>query len=87
MYAFPPAALPTTLVRKIVALGVRVALIVPVWQQAEWWPFVCTLATVRNEKAKHCMIAGEVNSGHPFCPSCKLDQALYAELQAEAFNP
>jgi hypothetical protein len=61
VYAFPPAAL-------LAKLGVQVVVIVPVWQQAEWWPFVCTLPTVRCGDLKQFVIAGEAVLGHLFGP-------------------
>jgi hypothetical protein len=86
LYAFPPAALLRKLVPRIVALGMRVVLIVPVWPQAEWWPLVCTLPTMSCGSVRQCVIEGEANLGHPFGPSFQLEQALGTELQAKAFN-
>jgi Reverse transcriptase (RNA-dependent DNA polymerase) len=86
LYAFPPTALLPALVPRVVALGLRVVLIIPVWTQAEWWPLVCALPTVSCGKVRHSVVAGEANLSHPFGPSFRLDQALETEIQAKAFN-
>jgi hypothetical protein len=86
LYAFPPTALLRALVPRIVALGMRVVLIIPVWPHAEWWPLVCSLQTVSCGKVRHCVAAGQANIRHPFGPSFQIDQALDTELQARAFN-
>jgi hypothetical protein len=86
LFPFPLAAFLKPLLPRMVALGVRVVVIVPVWQHAEWWPFVCTPAMVNCGKARHCMVTGKANFGHPFGPSYNLDQAVDMELQAEALN-
>jgi Reverse transcriptase (RNA-dependent DNA polymerase) len=58
LYAFPPTALLRALVPRVVALGLKVVLIIPVWRQAEWWPLVCALPTMRCGKVRHCVVAG-----------------------------
>jgi hypothetical protein len=68
MYALPyitwlhPAALLPT-------QCMRVVLIEPGWQQAEWWPLVCTVPTVSCGKGIHCVKAAEANLGQSFGPS------------------
>ncbi len=86
LYAFPPAALLRMLVPRIVALGMRVVLIVPVWPQAEWWPFVGALPTISCGAVRQCVLAGDANISHPFGPSFQLEQAMDTEMQAKAFN-
>jgi hypothetical protein len=86
LYAFPPTALLRAIVPRIVAVGMTVVLIKPVWPHAEWWPLVCALPSVSCGKVRHCVVAGKAQISHPLGPSFQVDQAMDTELQARAFN-
>ena len=64
LFAFPPAAILPALKPRVVKLGLRVVLIVPVWIQAEWWPLVSGLPTINCGKVRDRVLAGEAGLSH-----------------------
>lgn len=86
LFAFPPAAILPALIPRVIKLGLRVVVTVPVWVQAEWWPLVSDWRTIACGKVKDCVLAGEAGLSHPFGPSFDTGVALTTELQAKAIN-
>jgi hypothetical protein len=86
LYAFPPAALLSALISRIVKLGLRVVVVVPIWKQAEWWPLISAQPSIYCGKVADCIVAGEAGLCHPFGPSFDHKQALQTDLEARAMN-
>lgn len=86
LYAFPPSALLRALIPRIQKLGLKVVLIVPVWNQAEWWPLVADRPAMQCGQVQDCVIPGEAGLCHPFGVAFNATQARQTHLRAVAFN-
>jgi hypothetical protein len=86
MFAFPPSALLAALIPRAIKLKLRMIVVVPQWQETEWWPLVASLPTIECGMVSTCVLAGEAGIEHPFGPSFDKHEALNTILVAKAIN-
>jgi Reverse transcriptase (RNA-dependent DNA polymerase) len=86
LFAFPPSALLAAVIARAIKLRLRMVVVMPQWEEAEWWPLVSSLPTIVCGKVQACVVPGESGMVHPFGPSFDIYEAVNTTLVAKAMH-